>query len=103
MKTGAGTLVPTLFGNKSGALVHALSSAAGIRVNSATNLIAMVVPPIHIFWFNYQNIWMVMTEGSTKKQAYTDADRYKLATAFFGVTIVALWIGVGYWRLIGAL
>jgi solute carrier family 13 (sodium-dependent dicarboxylate transporter), member 2/3/5 len=66
-------------------------------------LIAMIVLPVHIFWFNYQNIWMVMTEGITRKQAYTDADRYKLATAFFGVTIVALWIGVGYWRLIGAL
>jgi len=66
-------------------------------------LIALIVLPIHIFWFNYQNIWMVMTEGITKKQAYTDADRYKLATAFFAVTIVALWIGVGYWRLIGAL
>ena len=44
-----------------------------------------------------------MTEGISKKSAYTDADRLKLATACFGVTIVALWIGVAYWRLIGIL
>ena len=81
----------------------ALSAFMIERGISPLILIAMIVPPIHVFWFNYQNIWMVMTEGITKKQAYTDADRYKLATAFFGVTIVAMWIGVGYWRLIGAL
>ncbi len=49
MKVGAGSLVPALFGNKSGALVNALSSAAGIKSNSATNLIAMIVPLIFMF------------------------------------------------------
>jgi sodium-dependent dicarboxylate transporter 2/3/5 len=66
-------------------------------------LVAMIVLPVHVFWFNYQNIWIVMTEGISKKQAYTDADRLKLATAFFGVTIVSLWVGVAYWRLTGSL
>jgi solute carrier family 13 (sodium-dependent dicarboxylate transporter), member 2/3/5 len=66
-------------------------------------LTGIVLFPIHIFWFNYQNIWIVMTEGISKKSAYTDADRFKLATVFFGVTVVALWIGVAYWRVIGML
>jgi outer membrane protein OmpA-like peptidoglycan-associated protein len=46
MKAGTASLVPALFGDRSGALVNALSSAAGIKSNSATNLIAMVVPLI---------------------------------------------------------
>lgn len=49
MKVGANSLVPALFGNKSGALVSALSSAAGIKSTSATNLIAMVVSVVFMF------------------------------------------------------
>jgi divalent anion:Na+ symporter, DASS family len=64
-------------------------------------LTAIIILPIHVFWFNYQNIWIVMTEGISKNSAYTDSDRFKLASVFFGVTIVALWIGVAYWRVIG--
>jgi hypothetical protein len=66
-------------------------------------LAAIVILPVHVFWFNYQNIWIVMTEGISKKSAYRDSDRLKLATVFFGVTIVALWTGVAYWRIIGLL
>jgi len=49
MKAGAGSFVPALFGDKSGALVSALSSAAGIKSTSATNLIAMVVSVVFMF------------------------------------------------------
>jgi outer membrane protein OmpA-like peptidoglycan-associated protein len=49
MKVGANSLVPALFGNKSGGLVSALSSAAGIKSTSATNLIAMVVSVVFMF------------------------------------------------------
>lgn len=66
-------------------------------------LIALILLPVHVFWFNYQNIWVVMTESVSRKSAYTDRDRLRLATAFFSVTIVALWLGVGYWRLIGVI
>ena len=66
-------------------------------------LTAMIVLPVHVFWFNYQNIWIAMTDGITRRSAYTDGDRYKLATAFFAATIVALWAGVVYWRAIGIL
>jgi di/tricarboxylate transporter len=66
-------------------------------------LTAIIVLPVHVFWFNYQNIWVAMTDGMTRRSAFTDADRYKLATAFFGATILALWTGVVYWRSIGLL
>jgi sodium-dependent dicarboxylate transporter 2/3/5 len=66
-------------------------------------LIAVILFPLHVFWFNYQNIWIVMTEGISKKSAYTESDRLKLATAFYGVTVVALLLGVVYWRLAGIL
>jgi outer membrane protein OmpA-like peptidoglycan-associated protein len=49
MKAGTGRLVPALFGDKSGAVVSALSSSSGIKASSATNLIAMVVPLIFTF------------------------------------------------------
>jgi len=64
-------------------------------------LTAMIVLPTHVFWFSYQNIWIAMTDGISRNSAYTDADRFKLATLYFGVTIAALWIGVAYWRLLG--
>ena len=46
LKAGTSRLVPALFGDKSGALANALSSASGIKASSATNLIALVVPII---------------------------------------------------------
>ena len=49
LKAGAGSLVPALFGDKSGALVNALSSACGIKSSSATNLLGMVVPMLLMF------------------------------------------------------
>jgi len=49
LKAGTGSLVPALFGDKSGALVNALSSASGIKASSATNLLAMVVPLLLTF------------------------------------------------------
>jgi len=49
LKAGTSSLVPALFGDKSGALVNALSSASGIKSSSATNLVAMVVPMILMF------------------------------------------------------
>jgi di/tricarboxylate transporter len=64
-------------------------------------LIALILLPVNVFWFNYQNIWVVMTEGISKKAAYRESDRIKLATAFFGVTVLALWLSVAYWRILG--
>ena len=44
-----------------------------------------------------------MTEGITKRQAYIDRDRLRLATVFGVATVVALWIAAGWWRLVGVL
>ena len=44
LKQGTSRLVPALFGDKTGSLVNALSSASGVRTSSATSLIAMIVP-----------------------------------------------------------
>ena len=49
LKAGTSSLVPALFGDKSGALVNALSSASGIKGSSATSLLAMVVPLVLTF------------------------------------------------------
>jgi outer membrane protein OmpA-like peptidoglycan-associated protein len=49
LKTGTSRLVPALFGDRSGALVNALSSTSGIKTSSATNMIALVVPIVLTF------------------------------------------------------
>lgn len=66
-------------------------------------LVGTILLPVHVFWFNYQNFWVVMTEGISKRMAYTDRHRFRLATVFAAVTLVSLWFGVLYWHLIGAL
>ena len=48
MRAGTTSLVPALFGDKSGVQVNALSSASGLKCSSATILIAMVVPVLTV-------------------------------------------------------
>ena len=85
------------------AFVLSLAGFVGSRGIPPLVLTAMVLLPVHVFWFNYQNIWLAMTDGISRRSAYTDGDRLKLATAFLGTTIVALWMSVGYWYLIGVI
>ena len=66
-------------------------------------LVGAILLPLHIFWFPYQNIWIVIFDGVTGKQAYTDKDRFRTATLYFVVSLVALWASIGYWKLIGSL
>jgi len=49
LKMGTSSLVPALLGDKSGALVNALSSSSGIKSTSATSMLAMVVPLVLMF------------------------------------------------------
>jgi outer membrane protein OmpA-like peptidoglycan-associated protein len=49
LKMGTSSLVPALLGDKSGAVVNALSSASGIKSSSATSMLAMVVPLVLMF------------------------------------------------------
>lgn len=85
------------------AFVLSLVGFVGSRGIPPLVLTAIVLLPVHVFWFSYQNIWLAMTDGITKRSAYTDGDRLKLATAFLGTTIVTLWLSVGYWYLIGVI
>jgi hypothetical protein len=80
-----------------------LAAVAAQRGVAPVALLAIILLPLHVFWFNYQNTWVVMTEGISRKAAYTDGDRFKLATAFLAVTLLALWVSVAYWRLIGVM
>ena len=80
--------------------LHAFVSDRGIPPLVLT---AMVLLPVHVFWFNYQNIWLAMTESITTRSGYSDSDRLKLATVFFCTTIVSLWLSVGYWTWIGVI
>ncbi len=66
-------------------------------------LAGIIVLPLHVFWFSYQNIWIVITDGVTKKQAYTDGDRVKLAHVYAVTTLIGIAMAVGYWKLTGAL
>jgi hypothetical protein len=66
-------------------------------------LVGAILLPLHVFWFTYQNLWMIMTEGITERKAFTDRDRFRTATVYLAVSLVALWISTGFWKLIGVL
>jgi DASS family divalent anion:Na+ symporter len=69
--------------------------------NAPLALVGCILFPLHVFWFSYQNIWMVMTDGITGGEAYTASDRVRFASVFMAVTLVALIIAAVYWRAIG--
>lgn len=83
--------------------VLSLGTFVGTRGVSPLVLTAMVLLPVHVFFFSYQNIWLAMTDSITKRSAYTGADRLMMAAIFLAATIVSLWVGVGYWRWMGLL
>jgi hypothetical protein len=83
------------------AFVLSLAAFVGPRGVPPLVLTAMVLLPVHIFWFNYQNIWLAMTDSITKRNAYSDSDRLLMASLFFATTIVSLWLSVGYWTWLG--
>ncbi len=75
-----------------------VTSAAGIPplVTMAAVLIASVP-----FWMSYQNFWLAMGEGLTSHQAFDSGQRLKLANAYAVFSLIAVGVGVGYWKLIG--
>jgi len=66
-------------------------------------LMAPIILASAPFWVAYQNFWLAIGEGLTGNQAFTPAHRVRLANAYAFFTLVALAVGVGYWRLIGVL
>jgi di/tricarboxylate transporter len=83
------------------AFVLSLAAFANTRGIPPLVLTAVVLLPVHVFWFNYQNIWLAMTEGITKRSAFSDGHRLALASAFFATTLVALGLSIWYWRWMG--
>lgn len=81
----------------------ALAGAATPLGASPLALAFAVLLPVHVFWFNHQNIWIVMTDGITGGEAYTPRDRFRFAALFFGATLAALALAVVYWRLLGVI
>jgi DASS family divalent anion:Na+ symporter len=76
----------------------ALASAATPFRQAPLALAGAILLPVHVFWFSYQNLWLVMTDGITQGEAYRPADRLRFAAVFLGATLVALVLAVGYWR-----
>lgn len=66
-------------------------------------LMAPIILASAPFWVSYQNFWLAMGEGLTGNQGFTAAHRVRLANAYAILTLVALAVGVGYWKLIGVL
>ena len=66
-------------------------------------LIAPLIMASVPFWVTYQNIWVAMGEGITGGQAFSSAQRLRLANLYALVTLVCLAVATGYWKLIGVL
>jgi di/tricarboxylate transporter len=90
-----------LTGSLWGPFLTGLYATAGVEVTWLGYATVMAAPTV--VWCGMVLVANVMTEGISRRTAYTDADRFRLATAFFGVTIVALWIGLAYWRVLGVM
>jgi di/tricarboxylate transporter len=76
----------------------ALRGAAQPFRNAPLALAGAILLPIHVFWFSYQNLWLVMTDGITMGEAYTAGERLRFAGVFLAATLVALIIAASYWR-----
>ena len=77
-----------------------IATSAGISplIFTAPLLIASVP-----FWLPYQNIWIAMGDGLTSGNAFTAAQRVRLANVYAIASIFTLAVSVGYWKLIGVL
>ena len=64
-------------------------------------IIASILLAGHPFWALYENFWIALAHGLCDNLAFSDAYRVRLAHVYLVVSLVALAIAVGYWRLIG--
>jgi hypothetical protein len=77
-----------------------VTSAAGIKpIVLMTPIIIASVP----FWMLYQNFWLAMGDGLTGGEAFTTSQQMRLANTYAVAVLVALAVGVGYWKLVGIL
>lgn len=64
---------------------------------------AMIMLPAHVFWFSYQNLSILVGEGITNNRAWSNHQRYLVATLFSLVTLFIVLLSTFYWRIIGAI
>ena len=77
-----------------------VTSKAGIKpIVLMTPIIIASVP----FWMLYQNFWLAMGDGLTGGEAFTTGQQMRLANTYAVAVLVALAVGVGYWKLAGIL
>ncbi len=80
-------------------------------LSSVTVTMAAGIPPLVLmapiilasvpFWVPYQNFWVAMGEGLTGNQAFNPKERLLLANTYAILTLVALAVAVGYWKILG--
>ena len=81
----------------------ALAGSAAASVQISPTPLVLVAPMILAsvpFWASYQNIWIAMGEGITAGQAFNSGQRLRFAHTYALITLLALIIAVGYWKLI---
>ncbi len=64
-------------------------------------LIAALLLAGHPMWALYENFWVALAHGMCNNQAFSNSHRVRLAYVYAIVSLFALTIAVGYWRIIG--
>ena len=77
-----------------------ITSRAGVPPLVTMSALMLASVP---FWMTYQNFWLALGDGLTGNQAFTGAQRIRLAHGYAIFTLVALAVSVGYWKWIGVL
>ena len=52
------------------------------------------------FWFLYQNIWIMMTDGLTEHKAFTRSQQTSMATIYAVAVMVSVILSIHYWRAV---
>jgi hypothetical protein len=73
-----------------------VTAKAGFPPLIAAPLIIASVP----FWIPYQNIWLTMTEGITGGEAFSGRQRLLAANVYAVAVLLALGVGILYWKLL---
>lgn len=84
-----------------GTIVVVLPTPVGLSP-TAQYVLGIMAFTVTLWVFNvYENFWIAMSDGMTGGQAFSPSQRLRLAHRYAVVTIVALTISVGYWKLVG--
>ena len=79
------------------ALYHPLMNLGISHLVFAVIILLAFVP----FWFSYQNLWIMMTDGMTERSAFTRGQQAKMATIYGAAVILSVLVSIVYWRAIG--